>query len=283
MDRTTDRIVPLDELKDFKVAEGDPDVRGWDVLSADGRKIGDVDNLLVDTTAMKVRYLDVDIDDEHITDGQDRHILIPIGYARLDENDDHIFVDSLNTTNLGQIPAYRHEPLTREYESSLRSHFDNDFKATTQPGTADRDFYSHDLYDENRFFGTRREGEARVTRSEEELAVGKREHRAGEVDVEKHVETEHVRQQVPTRHEEVIVERRPAEGGAMAARGRIEESEVRIPVNEEELVVDKRTVPKEEIVVRKQERIENEEVEADLRRERVDVKREGDVNLREDR
>ncbi|MEX2583538.1 MAG: DUF2382 domain-containing protein [Gemmatimonadota bacterium] len=279
MDRTTDRIVPLDELNDFKVAEGDPDVRGWDVLSADGRKIGDVDNLLVDATAMKVRYLDVDIDDELLEDGADRHILIPIGYARLDEDDDQIFVDSLNSTNLMQIPAYRHEALTRDYETTLRGHFDNDFSA--EPET---DFYSHDLYDSDRFYGTRRdEGEATVTRSEEELAVGTREHRAGEVDVEKHVETEHVRQEVPTRHEEVVVERRPAGAEAMAAKPRIAEDEVRIPVNEEELVVEKRAVPKEEVVVRKQERIENETVEADLRREQVDVHREGDVDVREER
>jgi photosynthetic reaction center H subunit len=168
MDRATDRIVPLDELKDFKVAEGDPDVRGWEVLSADGRKIGDVDNLLVDTAAMKVRYLDVDIDDEHITDGTDRHILIPIGYARLDESDDQIFVDSLNTANLSQIPAYRHELLTREYETDLRQHFDSDFTGTT--GT---DFYSHDLYNQDRFFGNRRTGTPGLTQPTDETSTNR--------------------------------------------------------------------------------------------------------------
>ncbi|HEU0013127.1 MAG TPA: PRC-barrel domain-containing protein, partial [Longimicrobium sp.] len=79
-----DRVVPLGQLDDFRVAEGDPDVRGWEVRASDGRKIGEVDELLVDTGAMKVRYLDVDVDDAVLGDRQDHHVLIPIGYARLE-------------------------------------------------------------------------------------------------------------------------------------------------------------------------------------------------------
>ncbi len=279
MDNRTDRIVPLDQMDDFKVAEGDPDVRGWEVLSADGSKIGEVDNLLIDPAAMKVRYLDVDIDDDLIGDDEDRHVLIPIGFARLDEDDDQIFVDSLDRATLSRIPAYRHEPITREYETSLHGYFGTDAQAAGTTGTG---FYETDAFSDDRFYGARRgDREERVTRSEEELAVGKREHRAGAVEVDKHVETEHVSREVPVRHEEVVVERRPADG--MSASGRIADDEVRIPVTEEELVVEKRTVPKEEIVVRKQDRIENERVEADLRREKVDIHREGDVDVRDER
>ena len=77
------------------------------------------------------------------------------------------------------------------------------------------------------------------------------------------------------------MERRPATAG-MSATPRIEEGEIHVPVTEEELVVEKRTVPKEELVVKKQEVIENETVEADLRRERAEVHREGDVDVRRD-
>jgi len=279
MDNARDRIIPLDELDDFKVADGDPDVRGWEVLSSDGRKIGSVDNLLVDTAAMKVRYLDVDIDGDLLEDDKDRHILIPIGYARLDEDDDRILVDALDSTRLRQIPAYRHEPLTREYETSLQTHFDN----RTTPSREGTDFYASEGYDDDRFFGSRRGagGEERITRSEEQLAIGKREHQTGEVDVSKRVRTEHVDRDVPVRREEVTVERRPATG--MSGDARIQDDEIRIPVTEEELVVEKRAVPKEEIVVRKQERVEHEHVEADLRKEEVDVRHEGDVNVRDNR
>lgn len=277
MVRTTDSVVPLDQMSDYKVADEDPDVRGWDVKGADGARIGSVDNLLVDSAARKVRYLDIDLD-EDLIDRDDRHILVPIGYARLDENDDDVFVGALTATRLEEIPAYRHEPITREYETNLRRHF----VADGAQAPADNDFYADDIYDSDRFYEGRRDQDATVTRSEEELAIGKREQRAGEVDVEKHVEHEHVSENVPTRHEEVVVERRPATG-AMNAKPRIEDDEVRIPVKEEELIVEKRTVPKEEIVVSKRETVENERVEADLRREEVDIHREGDVEVREDR
>lgn len=145
-----DRVVPLDEMDDFEVKEGDPDVRGWKVLGSDGRKIGEVDNLLVDRTAMKVRYLDVDLDDDG---GEDRHILVPIGYARLDEEDDRVFVDGLSSTDVAALPAYDHSPVTREYEASVRSRFDRGFTGAT---ATEPDFYASDLYDADRFYSARR-------------------------------------------------------------------------------------------------------------------------------
>lgn len=120
-DNDMDRVVPLGQLDDFKVADGDPDVRGWEVLASDGRKIGEVDELLVDTAAMKVRYLDVDV--ESTGGGHDRHVLIPIGYARLDESHDRVMLDALASSELGGIPSYDQGPLTRDFETSLRRSF----------------------------------------------------------------------------------------------------------------------------------------------------------------
>lgn len=152
MDDALDRVVPLDQLDDFEIADGDPDIRGWDVHSADGRKIGEVDDLLVDRLAMKVRYLDVDLDDEVDRAGEDRHILVPIGYARLDEDDDRVVVDSLTRADLETMPLYDHAPVTREYETTLRGSYDRE---GSTPTTAD-DFYASDIYDPDRFYGARR-------------------------------------------------------------------------------------------------------------------------------
>lgn len=178
MNDDLDRVVPLDELDDFKVADGDPDVRGWDVISADGRRIGEVDQLLVDTEAMKVRYLDVDLDGE-LLGGRagDRHVLIPIGYARLDEESDRVIVDHLASAEVAALPEYNQGPVTRDFESSLRQRFDTGYAAgaptagTTGAGLAGvpltgsdvpvetgshRDFYAHDLYDDGHFYRGRR-------------------------------------------------------------------------------------------------------------------------------
>ena len=128
-----DRVVPLGQLDDFKVAEGDPDVRGWEVMASDGRKIGEVDELLVDTSAMKVRYLDVDVDDGVIGDGLDRHVLIPIGYARLEQERDRVMVDGLASVDLSALPSYDQGPLTRDFESSVRDSFSGRGTSSTTP------------------------------------------------------------------------------------------------------------------------------------------------------
>src|SRR5919107_58601 len=58
----------------------------------------------------------------------------------------------------------------------------------------------------------RDEDELKVQRSEEELRAGTREREAGEVRVRKNVRTDREQISVPTRHEEVSVERVPVEG-----------------------------------------------------------------------
>ena len=112
--------------------------------------------------------------------------------------------------------------------------------------------------------------ELRVQRSEEELRVGTREREAGRVNVRKRVRVEREQVRVPTRREEVTVERVPVEGRA-APEAEIGGGEVQIPVVEEEIVVEKRTVVKEELRIRKDVVEDEEVVEADLRKEEVDV------------
>ena len=256
-DDAMDRVVPLNRLDNWKVADGEPDIRGWEVQTAAGERLGKVDDLLVDKQARKVRYVDVDM-----RGVEDKHVTVPIGYARLERNDRRVLVDGLATEQVRALPAYEHGTFTRDYEMQVA-------QACNASVDTNRDFYEADQF--------RDRDEARLTLSEEELAVGKREMRAGEVEVEKHVEHERVSRDVPLRHEEVEVERRPITDPMTAgSRPRISEDEVRIPLTEEEAVVEKRVVPKEELVVRKREVVETEHVEADLRKERAEVHREGE-------
>ncbi|HEX6898362.1 MAG TPA: PRC-barrel domain-containing protein [Thermoanaerobaculia bacterium] len=162
----TANIAPLKELKDYKVASDDPDVRGWDIVARDGRKIGDVHDLLVDTVAMRVRYLDVEIDRDLLANapavpgmahtgmtGEHRHVLVPIGTARLDEDHDRIYVDSLDSDDVGVLLPYDHTAFSREYESGVRQRWDRNYAPSPD---RDRDFYAGDLYDQERFYGPRR-------------------------------------------------------------------------------------------------------------------------------
>ena len=193
------RIVPLSDLHAHKIASGDPDVRGWSVVAADGRTIGRVDGLLVDTAEMHARYLDVILDpgpmaasaeappsppetvtaDAPVTVGtgivgtpglptygtvsaagamagvpplaseplvgepvaaeevRERHVLIPVGFARLGGSESQIFVEGLRSEAAAHLPTYDGGEVLREAEPALRARFD---------GSA---------YEENRFYGVR--------------------------------------------------------------------------------------------------------------------------------
>lgn len=271
---TRGRLARLDELDDFTVADGDPDIRGWEVRTVDGKKLGKVEELIVDPTAMKVRYMEVEVDSKFEGRRGDGHILVPIGTARLDDDNDNVLINVLPTGGFAAVPVYDRAKLDDTYERKL-------IKAYGSPASKT----NRDLHDDKGFWGKRRTGRenaAYLTRSEEELAVGKRKVQAGSVDVHKHVETEHVKKKVPVTHEEVTVERQPLHGDAAraaASRGTIGDDEIRVPLMEEEVVVDKRMVPKEELVIKKHAVQGEKTVEADLKKERIDV----DRNARPDR
>ncbi|AHY46494.1 TIGR02271: conserved domain [Rubrobacter radiotolerans] len=113
------------------------------------------------------------------------------------------------------------------------------------------------------------EDELRVRRSEEELRAGTREREAGSMRVRKRVRTERERMEVPTRREEVSVERVPVNEEATDAE--IGEDEISVPVVEEEVVVEKKPVVKEEIRLRKDVVEETQTVEEEVRKEEVDI------------
>jgi hypothetical protein len=125
--------------------------------------VGEIDELLVDTTAMKVRYLDVELDKRF--KAKDRHVLVPIGVARINDKDDEVIVDTLDATSFGNLPAYAGGSISRDYETSLREQFT---RAPLPAPSAGRDYYDHEHFDESRFYGTRRGigGTTRVRREE---------------------------------------------------------------------------------------------------------------------
>jgi uncharacterized protein (TIGR02271 family) len=110
-----------------------------------------------------------------------------------------------------------------------------------------------------------------VVRHEEELAIGTRVAAIGNVHAEKRVEIEKVAQQFPREVEQAVVDRVSAADGDSGEVETLPDGSISIPVLEEELVVTKRVVVRERIVIRKETTLQTETVEAELRRERVDV------------
>jgi photosynthetic reaction center H subunit len=177
-------LARLGELSGYKVADGDPDIRGWEVKTADGRTIGSVDDLIVDTVAMRARYVEVKADKSLLGVGaEDRCFLIPVGAARLNEHADVVVIDRLPAGGFTAAWSYERGQLTHDREAALQSAYGY---SAAESGTSAAGSAGDDLFDDRRFWANRRngrEGEAYIARSEEEPAAGKRPVKGGEIDV----------------------------------------------------------------------------------------------------
>lgn len=93
----------------------------------------------------------------------------------------------------------------------------------------------------------------------------------GAVRARKRVDTEHVSQRVERTRETADLERLPAAEGDSGEVETLPDGSVSIPLFEERLVVEKRLVLVERVVLRKHTLVEDQIIEGDVRRERIEV------------
>jgi uncharacterized protein (TIGR02271 family) len=118
-----------------------------------------------------------------------------------------------------------------------------------------------------------------MTRSEEELQVGKTTRERGRARLKKYVVTEEVTQTVPVQREEVRIEREPiTEGNVDAATDgpAISEEEHEVTLHEEQVVTSKQAVPKERVRLEKDTVVEEQQVSEELQKEQIET--DGDVS-----
>ena len=113
---------------------------------------------------------------------------------------------------------------------------------------------------------------------EEELQARKHAVEKGEVRLRKEVRTEKKTIEVPVDREEIVIERKPVRKNAASSDFR-EGEEIRIPVREEQVEVNKTPVVTEEVKVGKRTVHDTEKVSGEVRKERVQVDRKGDVDI----
>lgn len=144
----------LRDLTEFEVADGSPDVRGWSVRGADGQKFGEVSELIVEEEALKVRYLDIELDNRLRVNKHERHILLPVGVAALDEEGDNVFVPTLTLESVAEYPPYSEIQISREYEEAMLRAL-----KLPLPAAGASSFYNQPSYDEQQFYQNRRPAE----------------------------------------------------------------------------------------------------------------------------
>ena len=228
---------------------------GYEVYDHSGSKIGKVDDLFVDESdqpeyiGVKMGFLGTS------------STLIPWEAVSSTDDEGRAITVATDKDTAKNGPTFNDDrEITPEFEQQVYSYYGLSRSASTEePGAYEA--YQGETADED---------ELRVQRTEEELAAGTREREAGALNVRKRVRTDRERIEVPTRHEEVSVERVPVSEGS-ATEAQIGEDEVSVPLTEEEVVVEKRPVAKEEVRIRKDVVEDTEVVEEDVRREEIDV------------
>ena len=166
MSRETIRVnEPLQELSSsgFEMADGDPDIRGWKVLSGVNQHLGKVTELLFDVDAQKIRYLIVDLDGKPLN-LLSRDVIIPIGLAELDQKENVVYLEDITVGHLATLPEYKKGKVTYDTERAVRDVFipQNsaaaeklaDFESNEHP---EREaFYRTPYFDENRLYRRRK-------------------------------------------------------------------------------------------------------------------------------
>jgi hypothetical protein len=197
--------VPLGELAGRRLAEGEPDPRGWDVLASTGGRLGTVADLLVDVEAGEVAALAlVPADaDRRLSGWRDGpHVVLPMEHVELDAARRAVVPDAVGRAR---------------------------------------------LYVLERDSGTARLADTPPARSAPAMGV------AADAPLPPGVRTAPL----------------PPEAEVTVERGEDGEETVRVPIVEERLVVQ--PVVTEVLVIRKRKVSDAQVVEADLRREKLEV------------
>lgn len=116
-DRAEPCLESLNESSDFRIAEGEPDVRGWTLVDHTGTAAAEVADIIIDTAALKVRYLVVSRSDGQKT-------LVPIGYVEVVAKSKRVIVPGLSAEDLLTFPTFESLPLSREQEDRSREHIE---------------------------------------------------------------------------------------------------------------------------------------------------------------
>jgi sporulation protein YlmC with PRC-barrel domain len=168
------RLARLGELGKYTVADGEPDIRGWEVRTISGRKLGEVSELLVDTEAGEVVMLDVDVG----TGG--RHSFAPVRAAMIDRTARVVRLDTGDLQD-GALPSLASAGAGEEEARQFGAGYE---RAYGERGwAADRDYVLPHGEDDVRFarhtaseaakrgaIGPATDREVRVERRREEVA-----------------------------------------------------------------------------------------------------------------
>ena len=118
-----DELEHFSDLDDYKLADKTPDPKGWKVELPDNRKAGTVEDLIVDTANLSVRYLEVKVDRDLRKTDDEEWVLVPAERAQLDEDDKRVRIDSLPDTGLADHPRFARGVPNKAQEQQIQAYY----------------------------------------------------------------------------------------------------------------------------------------------------------------
>lgn len=95
------------DLPKYRVSKDNVDPRGWNIVDSNGVPVGTASDLIIDLQALIARYIVCSI-----SRGEARDVLLPTGFARLDEGDCTVHLDFVTARDIEGLPAFTGLPLS---------------------------------------------------------------------------------------------------------------------------------------------------------------------------
>jgi uncharacterized protein (TIGR02271 family) len=256
---------------------GNTDVQqliGRTVYSTDGDKIGDIRQVYLNDQTEQPEFMTVNTGLLGTSEN-----FVPLSEAQLSGDQVTIPFDKDKVKNAPNIAPDGHIDESQERElyayyglpgTGVNTGLDT---GSAQRGVSETGTVGHDTSGPTT--------DQAMTRSEEQLHVGKERQEAGSARLKKWVETENHSETVPVEKERAVLEREPVtEGNADEALSgpAISEEEHEVVLTEERAVADKTVEPVERVRLGKETVTEEQTVSDDVRKEHIEV--EGDTDVR---
>ena len=273
------------------------DVKGVDVYAVGDEpdKVGSVDNILIDETG-RIRYLVVDTGFWIFG----KQVLLPIGRCVDDHESDRIYATNLTKAQVNNLPAYSDDiTVDFDYEEQVRAVYRMADVETTAPvemsvpvEQAGRYAVSSQVapaqatdyaYEQDPvLYGMKNDTHKRLRLYEERLVADKKRHKTGNVTVSKKIVTDVDQANVPIQKEKIVIEIESVQGETRVnvPDDSFQDGEkTRIDVYEEQADIRKEPVVYQEVNIRKEIETDTVTAREKLRREELDVHKDGDVPL----
>ncbi len=234
------------------------EMRGSPVCDSAGEKIGTVEEIFYDQQTRVPEWIGVGTGFFGT-----KRVLVPVKGAQVTEEG---LIVGYSKEQVKGSPDIDEDEISQQCEADLAAHYGLGYsKQRSQTGLTEGGKQPQG--------GKRGESQESVTRSEEELEVGKRSVETGKARLRKWVETEPVELEVELKSEVARVTREQID--QPVGEHEFGEEEVELPLHAEKPVVQKQAVAKERVGLEKDVQTHKQTVKDEVRKERVEV--EGDV------